>query len=108
MADKSERVAQATLAWRKIAKAEFDSRGRGTRSLCAKELKVSRAAITRLLSGGTVSSVTVNRISDWLKIPRPSVPVANDQIAKLVDIASELDKAGVGVLLTMAEALKNK
>jgi hypothetical protein len=109
MAERSERVAVATPAWRKRATAAFNKRGRGSRTQCANDIKCSKAAITRVLtSGGTASSSVVNKISDWLGIPRPSVEVSDDQTAELVEVTAQLEPSDVAVLLTMAKALRAK
>jgi hypothetical protein len=108
MGDRSEKVGVATAAWRARASAKFDELGRGSKSDCAKAIKCSRAAITRVLKGGkggTASSEVVNKVSDWLKIPRPGYALERPELVRLQATAEQLDAESLVALQTMADAL---
>jgi hypothetical protein len=108
MADRSEKVGVATLAWRRRANEAFDKLGRGSKRQCAREIKCSPAAVTRVLKGGTASSAVVNRMSDWLGIPRPGYALERPELVKLQGLAEQLDESGITALTVMAEALAKK
>lgn len=104
-ASRAEALYINTEEWRSRAETAFTARGRGSKRRCALEKGFDPGLLTKILKGKQLTSVEIGPISDWLGIAPPPRP-EGEKVARIVEIANELDELGQEMLLGLAEVTR--
>lgn len=95
-----------TPAWRAAFKEAFDNLPQGDKQKVAEYAHCSSSLLSRIAAGLGDSSECLDRISEYLKIPPPVMPVDSLLQASLIRLTNGMSEEDLNLLISNANRMK--